>query len=135
MESDWKHSPRQGQRSARRGPLDEDSPIIVGMQIPAGGPGTRCGVSEPHCRSHSAATRGANIVELSVGSAGALFQVPSSSSPWTQRYSVEGEMSSVRMPCSGAVDTITANLRMWCTAGRCAGGKRVILPVPPTPSP
>ena len=85
-----------------------------------GGSGTRCGVrrrNEPHCRSHSAATKEAEIVELSVSSAGAASQVPSSPSPWTQRYNVQGEMSSVRMPCSGAVDTIIANLKMWCTAG------------------
>ena len=78
-----RHSPRQGQRSARRGSLAVDSPIIAGIERTTGGPETRCEVrrrSEPHRRSCSAATQGAEIVELPVGRPHAFLRIPSSPS-------------------------------------------------------
>ena len=74
-----RHSPRRGQRSERRGPFDEDSLIMAGMERPTGGPGTRCGVrrrSEPHCRACSAATQEAELVELPVDDPRAVLRVP-----------------------------------------------------------
>ena len=106
-----RHSPHQGQRSARRELLAVDSSIITKIERPTGGPGTRCGVrqgSEPHCRSCSAAIQGAEIVELPIGSSRAFLRVPPlSPSSWTKR---------------------------WYTGGN-AIGPRVVLRVPSIPSP
>ena len=98
-----RHSPRQGQRSARWGSLAENSSIIAGMERPTGGPGTRCGVRRRfklYFRSCSTATHGAEIVELPVCGLRAFLQVPSSPSSWTQTGGVQRGMPLVREPCS-----------------------------------
>ena len=105
-----RHCTRQGQRSARRGPLADDSLIIAGMKRPTGGPRTSCGVrrrSEPHCRSGSAATQGG---------------------------SVQGKMPLVGVSCSGCH---RYHLRKpeRLMHNRNAGGLRVVRPVPSRPTP
>ena len=109
-----RHSPRQGEQSARRGPFAKGSLILTGMERPTGGPGSRYGVrqrSKPHSRSCCATKRGAETVELSVDGPRAILRVPSSPSSWTRNGGGQGGCYWSVYGALDAVDIITANLK------------------------